>query len=75
MVDHLKNYEIPSAVYYPVPLHAQKAYADPQVISSNFIVTNRLVNEVISLPMHSELTNDQISFIATKVLEFFEQKF
>tara|TARA_B100001057_G_scaffold500169_1_gene613860 strand:+ start:5486 stop:6616 length:1131 start_codon:yes stop_codon:yes gene_type:complete len=72
LVDHLKNYEIPSAVYYPVPLHAQKAYADPKVISSNFTVTNRLVNEVISLPMHSELTNDQIRFIATKVLEFFE---
>ena len=72
LVDHLANYEIPSAVYYPVPLHAQKAYADPQVFSSNFIVTNKLVNEVISLPMHSELTNDQTRFIATKVLEFFE---
>ena len=42
LVDHLSNHEIPSGVYYPVPLHAQKAYADPEVDSTNFLVTSRL---------------------------------
>ena len=70
LVQHLNVNEIPCGVYYPVPLHAQKAYKDPDVIEENFKVTNQLVKEVISLPMHSELKLDQIDFIAEKLLEF-----
>ena len=55
---------------YPVPLHNQKAYADPRVNHDNFPVTNQLVKEVISLPMHSELTEEQIEFIAGKIISF-----
>jgi len=68
---HLNKNNIPCGVYYPVPLHAQKAYADDQVDSRNFPITNQLVKEVISLPMHSELTHDQIDYIATTLLQFF----
>ena len=71
LVDYLNKREIPCGVYYPVPLHAQKAYIDPQLDSTDFPVTNQLVKEVISLPMHSELSTDQIDYIATAVLEFF----
>lgn len=72
LVDHLSKNKIPCGIYYPVPLHAQKAYADPHVDSAQFPVTKQLVNQVVSLPMHSELTTDQIDHIAAKVLDFFD---
>ncbi len=72
LVDHLSKNKIPCGIYYPVPLHAQKAYADPHVDSAQFPVTKQLVNQVVSLPMHSELTADQIDHIAAKVLDFFD---
>ena len=71
LVAHLNKHQIPCGVYYPVPLHAQKAYADPSVDPANFPVTNQLVKEVISLPMHSELTTDQIEYVASTLLDFF----
>jgi len=71
LVVYLGEHEIPCGVYYPVPLHAQKAYKDSNIDPKAFPVTNQLVKEVISLPMHTELTKDQIDFIASKVLEFF----
>jgi len=71
LVVYLGEHEIPCGVYYPVPLHAQKAYKDSNTDPKAFPVTNQLVKEVISLPMHTELTKDQIDFIASKVLEFF----
>ena len=70
LVQYLNDHEIPCGVYYPVPLHNQKAYADPKVNQDNFPVTNQLVKEVISLPMHSELTKEQIEFITGKIISF-----
>jgi dTDP-4-amino-4,6-dideoxygalactose transaminase len=74
--DALKNYlndnKIPCGVYYPVPLHKQKAYAKANVDPSAFSVTNQLVKEVISLPMHSELSIDQIEYICDKIICFFD---
>ena len=72
-VAYLNTHDIPCGVYYPVPLHRQKAYADPEVNEASFPVTNQLVKEVISLPMHSELTTDQIAFISGKVLSFLKE--
>lgn len=70
LVKFLNENDIPCGVYYPVPLHRQKAYIDPKVSEEDFPVTNQLVKEVISLPMHSELSVDQIEHIAQKVLDF-----
>ena len=70
LVKHLNENEIPCGVYYPIPLHRQKAYADSRYEESNFQVTNRLVDEVVSLPMHTELDQDQIDFITTTVKSF-----
>ena len=70
LVNYLNENDIPCGVYYPVPLHRQKAYIDPAVDEENFPVTNQLVKEVISLPMHSELSVDQIEFIAGKLLAY-----
>lgn len=70
LMQHLLDKGIPCAIYYPIPLHSQKAYADTRYNESDFPVTNQLVQEVISLPMHTELDDEQIKFITDSVLEF-----
>ncbi len=62
--------DIPHGVYYPIPLHLQKAYASDRYNENDFIVTNQLVKEVISLPMHTELDDEQIAYITNKVIGF-----
>ncbi|WP_416448518.1 DegT/DnrJ/EryC1/StrS family aminotransferase [Leeuwenhoekiella sp. A2] len=70
LVKHLNAKGIPCGVYYPIPLHLQKAYADERYNEADFPVTNQLVKEVISLPMHTELDNEQIEYITSTILEF-----
>ena len=70
LMQHLLDKGIPCAIYYPIPLHLQKAYLDPRYKEEDFPVTNQLVKEVISLPMHTELDDEQIKFITDSVLEF-----
>ena len=67
---HLLDNGIPNAIYYPVPLHSQKAYADERYNEADFEVTNELKNTVISLPMHTELDEEQLEFITKTVKEF-----
>lgn len=67
---HLSEKGIPFGIYYPIPLHRQKAYSDPRYREEDFPVTNKLVNEVISLPMHTELDDEQIRYISNTILEF-----
>ncbi|NNE33029.1 MAG: DegT/DnrJ/EryC1/StrS family aminotransferase [Winogradskyella sp.] len=70
LVSHLQANNIPCGVYYPIPLHKQKAYKDEHYNEADFTVTNQLVQSVISLPMHTELEDDQIDYITNRVLEF-----
>lgn len=70
LVKFLNSHDIPCGVYYPIPLHKQKAYQDNRYNEADFTVTNQLVKQVISLPMHTELEDDQIQFITTKIKEF-----
>ena len=70
LVEHLNENGIPCGVYYPIPLHSQKAYQDDRYDEAHFKVTNQLVKEVISLPMHTELEDAQIDFITMTVLNF-----
>lgn len=67
---HLLEKDIPNAIYYPVPLHAQKAYKDDRYNENDFTVTNELIDTVISLPMHTELSDDQLKFITDTVNNF-----
>jgi len=71
LLEYLQSKEIPCAIYYPIPLHSQKAYLDSRYKEEDFPITNQLVQEVISLPMHTELDDEQIKFITNSVLEFF----
>jgi UDP-2-acetamido-2-deoxy-ribo-hexuluronate aminotransferase len=70
LMQHLLDKGIPCAIYYPIPLHLQKAYLDVRYKEEDFPVTNQLVQEVLSLPMHTELDDEQIKFITDSVLEF-----
>ncbi|KGO79541.1 Pleiotropic regulatory protein [Flavobacterium beibuense F44-8] len=70
LMKHLQEKGIPCAIYYPIPLHRQKAYLDERYNEADFTVTNQLVDEVMSLPMHTELDDEQIQFITDTVLEF-----
>jgi dTDP-4-amino-4,6-dideoxygalactose transaminase len=67
---HLLSKNIPNAIYYPVALHAQKAYADIRYNENDFPVTNALIKTVISLPMHTELNKEQLTYITKTILDF-----
>ncbi|MFT5791418.1 MAG: UDP-2-acetamido-2-deoxy-ribo-hexuluronate aminotransferase [Saprospiraceae bacterium] len=67
---HLLDNNIPNAIYYPVPLHSQKAYADSRYNEDDFKVTNELIETVVSLPMHTEFEEDQQEFITQTILNF-----
>lgn len=67
---YLASKEIPAMIYYPVPLHMQKAYIDPRYKEGDFPVTEKLCSSVISLPMHTELDDEQLKYITDSVLEF-----
>lgn len=60
---------IPAMIYYPVPLHQQKAYLDPRYKDGDFPVAEKLAACVLSLPMHTELDQEQLEYIVTNVLE------
>jgi len=64
---------VPAMIYYPVPLHMQKAYLDPRYKEGDFPVTEMLCKSVISLPIHTHLDEEQLEYITTSVLEFFKQ--
>lgn len=69
--DYLAEKGIPAMIYYPVPLHLQKAYQDDRYQSGDFPVAEKLCDTVISLPMHTELTDEQLTYICQHVLNFF----
>ncbi|WP_203583409.1 DegT/DnrJ/EryC1/StrS aminotransferase family protein [Paludibacter sp. 221] len=60
---------IPAMVYYPVPLHLQKAYQDSRYKAGDFPVAEKLSACVLSLPMHTELSDEQLEYITKSVLE------
>lgn len=67
----LAEKEIPAMIYYPVALRKQKAYFQDSD-DKDFVNTDKLLGEVISLPMHTELDEEQLKYITDAVLEFFK---
>lgn len=67
----LAEKEIPAMIYYPVALRKQKAYFQDSD-DKDFVNTDKLLGEVISLPMHTELDDEQLKYITDAVLEFFK---
>ncbi len=70
LIEHLNEKGIPAMIYYPVPMHMQKAYLDPRYKQGDFPATEALAKSVISLPMHTELDEEQLKYITESVLEF-----
>lgn len=70
--DHLRRLNIPSMIYYPVPLYEQQAYKDILGTPIDHLpTTERLCKSVISLPMHTELEEEQLDYITSGVKSFF----
>jgi dTDP-4-amino-4,6-dideoxygalactose transaminase len=67
---YLAEKSIPAMIYYPVPLHLQKAYQDVRYKAGDFPVAEKLSECVLSLPMHTELSEEQLVYITSNVLEF-----
>ncbi len=67
--DYLAEKNIPSMIYYPIPLHMQKAYTNPRYKNGMFPVTEFLCNCVLSLPMHTELSDETLFYITKNVIE------
>lgn len=70
--EFLATKNIPAMIYYPVPIHLQKAYLDPRYQPGDFPVTEDLCHSVVSLPMHTEMDADQLNYITSSVLEYLE---
>ncbi|MBL7859864.1 MAG: DegT/DnrJ/EryC1/StrS family aminotransferase [Cyclobacteriaceae bacterium] len=68
--EYLQDRGIPSMIYYPVPLHLQKAYEQPHFPKGSFPITEELSRTVLSLPIHTEMTADQISYICNSIREY-----
>ena len=64
---------IPAMIYYPIPLHLQKAYCSERYKNGDFPVSEHLSQSVLSLPMHTELDEEQLRYITEKVLSLVEQ--
>lgn len=74
MKDYLNEKGIPAMIYYPIPLHLQKAYASPKNKPGDFPVTEELCSSVISLPIHTEMEPEQLEAIKSTVLEYLEKQ-
>ena len=68
--DFLKNQGVPSMIYYPSSMHQQPAYADLGYAQGDFPVAEALCEQVLSLPMHPELTEDQLAYITNQIVSF-----
>lgn len=68
----LESKKVPSMIYYPIPLHLQKAYQTDHYTKGSFPISEMLCNSVLSLPMHTELDEEQLHFISTTVLSYFK---
>ncbi len=67
--EQLASRGIPAMIYYPVPLHLQKAYLDSRYKAGDFPVTEKLCATVISLPIHTEMDEATLKYICNNVLE------
>ncbi len=72
--DHFKKYleskGVPAMIYYPIPLHLQKAYRLDGFGEGSFPITEKLSKTVLSLPIHTEMTEDELSYICEVIKDY-----
>jgi dTDP-4-amino-4,6-dideoxygalactose transaminase len=71
-VEFLKSRDIPSMVYYPVPIHRQKAYMELVKMPVELTQTDWLTDRVVSLPIHTEMDQEQLDYIIQTVQKYFD---
>ncbi|MFH1336926.1 MAG: DegT/DnrJ/EryC1/StrS family aminotransferase, partial [Candidatus Zixiibacteriota bacterium] len=72
LIDFLKQKDIFTNIHYPIPIHLQNAYSFLGYKKGSFPVTERCADEILSLPMFAELTEEQIKYIADSIKEFYK---
>ena len=72
LAHYLTKHNIPYGIYYPIPLHRQKAYIDNRSTDHHFPITCQFSQQVLSLPMHTEVTDEQTNYIAQTIKTFFD---
>ena len=70
LIKHLASKNIPAMIYYPIPSHLQKAYYTDQFPKGSLATTEDLCTRVFSLPIHTEMTEEQLELITSSVIEF-----
>ena len=68
--NQLQKLGIPTMIYYPIPLHLQKAYRDDRYLPGSFPITEELCANVLTLPIHTEFDETELAFITTKIIEY-----
>ena len=69
---HLADHQVPSMIYYPVPGHRQPMFTGMDIACGDLTVTDWLTERVISLPVHTEMEEEQLEWITRHVLNFFD---
>lgn len=72
LVEYLASKDVPAMIYYPVPAHKQKMFASLDTACGDLTITDWLTTRVISLPMHTELTEEQLSYICNSFKAYLE---
>lgn len=70
LTEFLKRHGISSLVHYPVPIHKQPAIISVLGVQPKMEITEKLANEVLSIPMHPKLTKDEVAYVSDKITEF-----
>lgn len=74
LLGFLNEKGVSCGIHYPIPIHLQEAYADLEYSEGNFPVTEKAAREILSLPMYPELSEDQISYVADNIKEFYASR-
>lgn len=72
IIEHLNSKGIQTAIHYPVPIHLQEAYSNLGYKNGSFPIAEKCVDEILSLPMYPELKEEEISFVAQSIKNFFK---
>ncbi len=70
--NHLEKAGVPTMIYYPVPLHLQQAFRQPGIGLGAFPIAERLSQTVLSLPIHTEMTDSEVDFVVDAIETFFK---
>jgi dTDP-4-amino-4,6-dideoxygalactose transaminase len=70
LMQYLGNLNIGTGIHYPVPIHLQEAYQELGYNKGDFPITEKYAEEIVSLPMFPELTDDQIHYVVEAIKNF-----